>query len=411
MHAVIIDTTMTTPPTGGAHKFEIDLCTPLAARGWSLSFVTQPGPERGVVEALRAAGADVHERVWRGTHLPEERAQRLAAWVNAQRPDAYVVSTSPDVGWLALPLLDASVPTVSVAHNDVWAYYEPLKHYGALVDCAVGVSEEILRRIVEECGVPSERARRIPYGVYTLPEADATARVEASTAVGGPLKIGYIGRVVVEQKRVLEMAPLAAELERRGVDFELHVVGDGAARASLEEEFRRLGVEGRVKLWGWLAPDEVRRRLSELDVFLLMSDYEGLSVALLEAMGHALAPVVTDIRSGTGEVVRDGRSGLLVPVGDIGAFAERIERLARDPQALASLKRGAWEASRPYTVERMADAYAEGFEAARALSSQRGAGVPRRPGFPAMPSCRSRYPFWLRKIRQGVLASAGRGGY
>jgi hypothetical protein len=404
MHAVFIDTTMTTPPTGGAHKFLIDLCAPLAARGWTLSFVARPGPERGVVEALRAAGADVREQIWRETDLPEERAARLAAWVNSVGPDAYVVSTSPDAGWLALPLLDASIPTVSVAHNDVGAYYEPLKHYGSLIDCAVSVSEEIQRRTVEECGVPASRARRIPYGVDTLPEAEALARVEASTFGGGPLKVGYIGRVVVEQKRVSEMAPLAGELERRGVAFELHVVGDGPARASLEGELRRLGVGGRVKFWGWLKPGEVRRRLSELDVFLLMSDYEGLSVALLEAMGHALAPVVTDIRSGTGEVVRDGRSGFLVPVGDVNTFADRLERLAQDPSLLAALKRGAWEASRPYTVERMADAYAECFEAARALSSQRGAGAARRPGFPVMPSCRSRYPFWLRKLKSHLLA-------
>jgi glycosyltransferase involved in cell wall biosynthesis len=410
-HAVIIDTTMTTPPTGGSHKFLIDLCAPLAARGWAVSFVAQPGPERGIVEALRAAGADVRERVWRETHLPEERAGRLAAWVNSIRPDAYVISTSPDAGWLALPLLDASIPTVSIAHNDVGAYYAPLKHYGALVDCAVSVSEEIERKTVEECGVSPERARRVPYGVYTLPEAEALARAEGATVGGGPLKIGYVGRVVVEQKRVLEMAPLAHELERRGVEFELHVVGDGEARGPLEEELRRLGVRERVKFWGWLAPEEVRRRLSELDVFLLMSDYEGLSVALLEAMGQALAPVVTDIRSGTGEVVEDGRSGFLVPVGDIKTFADRIERLARERRLLASLKRAAWEASRPYTVERMADAYVECFEAARALSSRRVAGALRQPGFPVMPSCRSRYPFWLRKIKRGVLVSAGRGRY
>lgn len=411
MHAVFIDTTMTTPPTGGSHKFLVDLCAPLAARGWSVSFVAQPGPERGVVEALRAAGADVREHVWRESHLPEERAARLAEWVNSIRPDAYVISTSPDAGWLALPLLDASIPTIAIAHNDVGAYYEPLKHYGELVDCAVSVSREIERKTVEECGVQRERARRIPYGVYTLPEAEALARVDASTAGGGPLKIGYIGRVVVEQKRVLEMAPLASELERRGVDFELHIVGDGEARGRLEAEFERAGVVGRVKFWGWLAPEEVRRRLSELDIFLLMSGYEGLSVALLEAMGHALAPVVTDIRSGTGEVVEDGRSGFLVPVGDIGTFADRIEQLARDPLRLASLKRGAWEASRAYTVERMADSYVECFEAARALSAQRDAGVRRQPGFPVMPSCRSRYPFWLRKIKRGVLVSAGRGRY
>ncbi len=410
MHVVIVDTTMTTPPTGGAHTFLVDLCAPLAARGWRPSFVTQPGPERGIVGALREAGGEIEDRLWPASALPEEKAERLAAWVNEARADAYVISASPDAGWLALPLLDAGIPTLSVAHNDVGAFYEPLKHYGAFVDCAVSVSREIHRRTVGECGIPPERARRVPYGVRPLVEDEARARAESSLK-GGPLRIGYVGRLVREQKRVQEMAPLASELERRGVEFELHVVGEGAERAALEAEFARRGVAGRVKFWGWLAPAEVKRRLGELDVFLLMSDYEGLSVALLEAMGHALAPVVTNIRSGTGEVVVDGRNGFLVPVGDVGKFAERLEQLARDRRLLASLRSAAWESCRPYTVERMADAYAGAFADARANNSGRAARAGRQPGFPVMPACRSPYPFWLRKIKQRVLAAAGRGRY
>ena len=411
MHAIIIDTTMTTIPTGGSHKFLVDLCPQLLARQWTLSFVAQPGPDRSIVDALRAAGAEVREEIWRERHLPEERAERLASWANSLHPDAYVISTSPDAGWLALPLLDDSIPTVSIAHNDVGAYYEPLKHYSEFVDCAVSVSEEIKRKTVDECGVPEQRAWRIPYGVDVLTPAEAEARIASSTA-GAPLRIGYVGRVVCEQKRVMDMAPLASELMRRDLDFELHVIGEGDARASLAREFGRLGVEASVKFWGWLAPDEVRRRLSELDVFLLMSDYEGLSVALLEAMGQALAPVVTNIRSGTGEIVSDGKNGFLLPVGDVAAFAGRIERLARDRQLLSSLKYEAWQASRPYTVERMADSYVECFEAARAIRAVHAEVARRRqPGYPVMPSCRSRYPLWLRRLKRGALVSAGRGRY
>lgn len=400
---------MTMPPTGGAHTFLVDLCAPLAERGWRASFVTQPGPEQGIVSALRAAGGEIKEQLWPASALPEGRAERLAAWVNEVRPDAYVISTSPDAGWLALPLLDPDIPTLSIAHNDVGAFYEPLKHYGVFVDCAVSVSREIKRRTIEECGVPPERARRIPYGVDSLEEAEARARADSSVQ-GGPLRIGYVGRLVQEQKRVLEMAPLVSELVRRGVDFELHVVGDGEARAALEAEFARRGVAGRVKFWGWLSAQEVKRRLKELDVFLLMSDYEGLSVALLEAMGHALAPVVTGIRSGTGEVVEDGRNGFIVPVGDIETFAERLERLAVDRPLLASLRAAAWEASRPYTVGRMTDEYVRCFGEAREINNTRGA-QRRQPGFPVMPACRSPYPFWLRKIKQRVLVAAGRGRY
>ena len=402
---------MTTPPTGGAHTFLVDLCAPLLARGWRASFVTQPGPELGIVGALRAAGGEIKDRLWPASALPEERAESLAAWVGEVRPDAYVISASPDAGWLALPLLDPEIPTLSVAHNDVGAFYEPLKHYGAFVDCAVSVSREIQRRTVEECGVPPERARRIPYGVHPLGEVEARSLAESSLQ-GGPLRVGYVGRLVQEQKRVLELAPLASELVRRGVEFELHVVGEGEARAALEAELARRGAGGRVKFWGWLPSAEVKRRLKELDVFLLMSDYEGLSVALLEAMGHALAPVVTEIRSGTGEVVVDGRNGFLLPVGDVGAFAGRLERLASDRRLLASLRAAAWEASQPYTVGRMADEYVRCFAEAREHNGARGArGARPRPDFPVMPACRSPYPFWLRKIKRRVLVAAGRGRY
>lgn len=406
MRVVIVDTTMTTPPTGGAHTFLVDICAPLVARGWRVTFITQAGPEPSVVSALREAGGEVLEGLWPPASLPEERAERIAAWVNGVRPDAYLISTSPDAGWLALPLLDPGIPTLSVAHNDVGAYYEPLKHYGEFIDCAVGVSREIHRRIVEECGIPPERARRIPYGVEPLSEEEARARADSSLE-GGPLRVGYVGRLVQEQKRVLEMAPLAAELVRRGVEFELHVVGEGPARAALEAELARRGAAGRVKFWGWLSPPEVKRRLGELDVFLLMSDYEGLSVALLEALGHALAPVVTGIRSGTGEVVLDGGNGFVVPVGDVKQFAERLEQLAHDRRLLARLRAAAWEACRPYTIERMADAYARSLSEAREVNNARPARP--RPDFPVMPACRSTYPFWLRKLKRRVLAAAGRG--
>ncbi|MCA1815261.1 MAG: glycosyltransferase family 4 protein [Acidobacteria bacterium] len=411
MEIVFIDTTLATPPTGGAHTFLVHLSASLVRRGYAVSVVTQPGRERGVADALRAAGAEVHERLWRATDLPEERAARLAAWVNARRPDAYVVSASPDAGWLALPLLDGGIPRLSVAHNDVGAFYEPLRHYGAFVDCAVSVSEEIHRKTTAECGIPAGRARRIAYGVESLSEPEAEARAAASvSSAGEPLKIVYVGRMVEEQKRVSEMAPLAEELARRGVAFELHVIGDGEARARLAAEFAARGVAARVKLWGWLSPSGVKRRLAEADVFLLMSDYEGLSVALLEAMGRALAPVVTRIASGTGEVVEDARSGFLVPVGDIEAFADRIGLLARDRRLLASLRLAAWRASQPYTVERMADEYVKCFAEARETNARRGESARRQPDYPLMPSCVSRYPYWLRKIKRRALAAAGRVG-
>jgi glycosyltransferase involved in cell wall biosynthesis len=411
MHAIIVDTTMTTPPTGGSHTFLIDLCASLNKNGWSASFVAQPGPERGIVNGLKKLGADVHERIWREMDLPEERAERLAAWVNSMCPDVYIISTSPDAGWLALPLLNPLIPTVSIAHNDVSAYYEPLKHYSAFIDQSVSVSEEIQRKIVEDCAIPPERTARIPYGVHSLTEGEAHARACASTVKENALKLGYIGRVVTLQKRVLEIVPLVAELTRRQVDFEFHIIGDGDARSELARQLVDHGIEKHIKFWGWLGPDDVRQRLSDLDVFVLLSEYEGLSVALLEAMAHALAPVVTRIKSGTGEIVEDGRGGFLVDIGDINAFADRIERLGQERQLLANMKLEAWKVSQKYTVERMANSYLECFEQAKRINRQRHSRQHSQLDYPVMPTCRSRYPYWLRKLKRGALVILGRARY
>ena len=400
MHVVIVDTTFTTPPTGGAHTFLVDLSTILVSRGWRVSVVSQPGHDQAIGRALIEGGAEVTMKLWQRRHLPEEKASRLANWVNRERPDAYVVSASPDVGWLALPLLDSSIATFTIAHNDVGAFYDPLKHYRPFVDCAIGVSEAIHQKIIRDCGVAVERARQIPYGVKPI---SLEQLAERSSEPERPLAIGYVGRIVQEQKRVLDFVPLVRDLTNLNVPFQLKIIGDGPDRNDLERQLKATGVGKDVEFTGWLSPEKVKTKLAALDVFLLLSDYEGLPVALLEAMAHGVVPVVTRIESGNTQLVRDGENGFVLPVGDAAGFATRLESLAGDREALAALGRAAWETSKQYSIERMADNYAAAFtEVAERVSTRRereGVGA----NYPVMNSCRSKYPFWLRRIKQRMV--------
>ncbi len=403
MHVVIVDTTLTTWPTGGAQTFLVELAQALVQKDWRVSIITQPGPETSLVKALGEGGAEVRFDLWRAAHLPEERGSRLASWVNSEEPDIYVVSISPDAGWLALPALKPSICTVSIAHNDVEAFYAPLAHYAPLVDCAVGVSEEIHRKIISLSGVPAERAQHIPYGVPSLTAREITQRLEQPA--DGTLRIGYVGRLTQEQKRVMEFVPLSQALSQRGVKFELDLIGDGIDRARLEEAFKQSAPEVPVKFWGWLAPDEVRSRLLNLDVFILISDYEGLPVALLEAMGHGLAPVVSGIASGNTQLVHDEQNGFIVATGDIAAFANRVETLGRDNPLLQKMKYAAWEKSCEYSAERMVDRYLACFDKLTntALEGAHRKRVPQP--YPVMKSCQSPYPVWLRKVKSHLRAS------
>ena len=404
MNVVFVDTTMTTPPTGGAHTFLVNVCASLVEQGHHVSVVGEPGPDAAIPTAIQRAGGDVLMNLWSRRHLPEERAGRLAAWVNGERPDVYIISVSSDAGWLALPLLDPSIVTMSIAHADGPAFYEPLKHYAPFIDCAVGVSEAIHGRIIDQCSIPPARAHHVPYGVTSLSSAEITVRRQRQIEPDEPLRIGYLGRLVQGHKRVLDLVPLAKELERSGIRFELHLLGDGPERLALEGGFEKNGVTRHAKFWGWLTPEAIRQRLRELDALVLLSDSEGLPLALLESMGHGVVPVVTNLEGGLTEVVKEGENGFLVPVGDIDAFVDRFELLAGDRERLSLMRQAAWETSQDYSLERMVQCYVQTIQQAAERSIERKPRDGLTSQYPVMPSCRSKYPFWLRKIKSRVLS-------
>lgn len=124
-------------------------------------------------------------------------------------------------------------------------------------------------------------------------------------------------------KRVLDCVHILA-LVRREVDAELVMVGDGPLRAPAEELSRDLGVEEHVFFWG--KQSHVERIFPSMHVLLLPSELEAFGLAALEAMACGVPPVAAR-SGGVPELVNDGVTGFLEPVGDIEAQARRVVEL------------------------------------------------------------------------------------
>jgi glycosyltransferase involved in cell wall biosynthesis len=398
----LIDTQMCLPPSGGPNYFLLTLAAHLVRRGWRVWVIGQPGPHRQVLDKYLAEGISVLENVWATGSLPEEKAECLGEWAERTRPDVFLISNCTDAAWLALPGLPKTVRTISVAHHNVAAYYQPVQHYAPFIDCAVGVSPQIAERLTELTA--PERCRYIPYGVDILSADRFAARLAREDHA---LRIGYVGRLVEEQKRLSRLVPIAAELSRRAIPFHLQLIGDGPDRPAVERAFREHGLHEHVSFPGWLDRDALAQRYAELDVLVMVSDAEGLPIALLEAMGHGAVPVVSDVQSGMTSVIRNGENGFLLSKHDTQGFADRVELLARDVSRRRAMQAKSWETSQDYSVERMVSAYETLFR--DLLSSDHGRpDGPVADGFPVMPSCRSRYPYWLRKAKRLFLATAGK---
>jgi colanic acid/amylovoran biosynthesis glycosyltransferase len=151
------------------------------------------------------------------------------------------------------------------------------------------------------------------------------------------LRVLSIGRLVPDKGQSLLIEAIA-ELQRRGLQVELDLVGDGPARGRLEALARRVGVEENVTFSGAVGQDRIRDHFRAADVFCLSSFAEGVPVSLMEAMSMGL-PVVTPRVMGIPELVDDGKSGLLVPPGRVDQLAEALATLAADHELRAAMGR------------------------------------------------------------------------
>jgi glycosyltransferase involved in cell wall biosynthesis len=119
---------------------------------------------------------------------------------------------------------------------------------------------------------------------------------------------------------------------------QLWLAGDGPERAALESLAHELGVAAQVRFLGHCGAAAMAEFWGRIDIFALPSRWEGLPLVVLEAMAYA-KPVVATAVDGIPEAVRDGETGVLVPVGHIEPLADALAALANDRDMRAAMGR------------------------------------------------------------------------
>jgi colanic acid/amylovoran biosynthesis glycosyltransferase len=174
--------------------------------------------------------------------------------------------------------------------------------------------------------------------------------VDAAFLEAGPQPIADNRRLVcvgrlAEQKGQLLILEALAGLAGEGVEVELVLAGDGPLRPTVEARLRELGLDGRVRITGWISNATVREELLAARVLLLPSFAEGLPVVLMEALALG-RPAITTYVAGIPELVEHGRSGWLIPAGSVDAMKRAIrEALATTVEDLTRMGRAGAEAA------------------------------------------------------------------
>ena len=219
---------------------------------------------------------------------------------------------------------------IAFAHSDQDHYYELLTYYEPIISKFVGVSETICQRL--RCLLPS-RLDDICKLMYPVSVRDESRSLDHKK----PLTVTYAGRIEQQQKRILDLIALADLLASKRGNYHFKIAGDGPQLAQLTAHFQKKEYSNvSIEFLGLVAHERMTDLWAGSDISILFSEFEGMSISMLESMGQGCVPIVTDV-SGSKEKIRHGQTGFIVAVGDVGAMAQIITDLDADKARVAQI--------------------------------------------------------------------------
>jgi len=339
-------------PSGvGAHMLAL---ADELARHCDLAFVCHEAPAAlELTEAARRRGHEANVLPVGPTAWPV-----LGGWLRSRRPDLFHVHAG--IGWegTAAPGLARRAGVGAVLRTehlpDLLTDLEQRADYAAMlqdVDARICVSEAA--RSSYQLGGPAPPTM-IRNGV-PAPLRAPRRRADTRRALGladGARAILTVARFA-PQKGHAVLLQAATEVLRRRPEAVFLWVGEGALRPELERLAQANGLRDRVRFLG--ARDDVADLMAASDLFVLPSLFEGLPLALLEALQAELPVVATDA-PGTAEVFEIDHAAELAPPGDAGALATAILRVLNDRDLADELAdRGQRLVRRHFTARRMGE--------------------------------------------------------
>ena len=318
-------------PIGGAQIHVRDLAFAARDHGHSPSLITSGrGP---LVEGFQQAGIPV-------VLLPHLTAP-IRPWYDVQalgeirrafgelEPEL-VAAHSSKAGLLGrLAARSLRIPVVFTVHG--WAFtprvpgsraavYQRLERMaGPLASRLITVSEFDRRLALEARIAPPDRIVTVHNG---MPDIAPALRAEPGRT---PPRIVVVGRFEPQKDHATLIRALGGLREQA---WELDLIGDGPGMPAMQALATELGVGQRIRFLGQRM--DVQRLLSEAQVAVLISNWEGLPLSILEAMRAGLPVIASDV-GGIAETIRDGQTGYLIARGAVEQVRERLGRLLSDP--------------------------------------------------------------------------------
>ena len=344
----------------GVHTVAEALGRVLIARGWDFRLLFTRGTIGVLDRTTEGHGLPVvpYEFIDSSAcHSEREHWAAIIRHLEWQAP-CVVLATFDDFANAVVPALSDQVGVVGWLQSDEDHYYESAYRLGRYWNAIAGVSQRIVEEVVRLNPSFGDRTHLI----HNTTVGNGDILRQRIPDAGPDLRLVYVGRLIQYQKRILDVIPLVQRLEDLGVNYHLTLIGacpDHDIESQLRKTLAGALAAGRVRLTGPLNRERIFEQLREHNVFLLLSDFEGLPVSLIEAMACGCIPAVAYSDSGIPDVLGTDDSGLVFDSRDYGVWATALDALVRDPARVAAMS----ERARRTVIDRFtADVMADRFE-------------------------------------------------
>lgn len=310
----------------------------LAQRGFAphVIFLMHSNETCQVSKNLQSSGIKCTEVI--KEKYTEHAIKQILEIIRTDQPDIFIPNLSVPAYFASKWALQAGIPCIGVIRSDDNFHHELIETFAhkdsELQLSAFSCKSQYLGGLVRN-SCANEREVLICASGTPVPESVATPPVDS-------LKIIYTGRLIQEQKRIFDVIASCKMVTRLVPGVEIAFYGQERERGKVVSTLNKLSDHGNITYGGILQFDQILPVLLQHHVFILLSDYEGMSTSLMEAMACGLVPICTRTKSGSTEIIRHNENGLLVDNREED-FLNAVRRLKTEKGLWERLSKGARE--------------------------------------------------------------------
>ncbi|MCC5835293.1 MAG: glycosyltransferase [Opitutales bacterium] len=328
---------------GGADRFNLNLIDQLQNRGWRVTVLATDND----VHSWRDAFVESADEVFALSEFVVSSWMPVALnyFINSRKPELAMIAGSEKAYWF-LPYLrscNPGLPIVDYSHieEDYWKHGGIPRYAGrssALLNLNLVSSERLKSYLLDQFNVADKSVQVVTTNIdtdYWSPDPGERNKLRSDLDVDTNTNVVLFAGRICAQKQPKVLAEAMHKVLKDSTDVEFWIAGDGDDRAWLEGFVQKQELQDRVRFFGSIPPDRIRAYFRAADIFFLPSLWEGIALALYEAMSIGMVVLASDV-GGQKELVVEGTGYLIQrnhkdPSAEADEYARILLQLIHEP--------------------------------------------------------------------------------